>query len=69
MGWKLSAEAGASEPQWADRLWRGNQPAGSPVVSEEQFDLLSTLDLRQEMPTPRVSKSFLSMRQASPNPL
>lgn len=25
MGWKLSAEAGASEPQWADRLWRGNR--------------------------------------------
>ncbi|CAK7320231.1 Sperm-associated antigen 4 protein [Vulpes lagopus] len=61
MGWKLSAEACASEPQWADRLWRGNQPAGSPVVSEEQLDLLSTLDLRQEMPPPRVSKSFLSL--------
>ncbi|XP_011376635.1 sperm-associated antigen 4 protein isoform X3 [Pteropus vampyrus] len=38
-----------------------SEPAGSPVVSEEQFDLLSTLDLRQEMPTPRVSKSFLSL--------
>lgn len=25
MGWKLSAEAGASEPQRADRLWRGNR--------------------------------------------
>lgn len=25
MGWKLSAEAGASEPQCADRLWRGNR--------------------------------------------
>lgn len=25
MGRKLSAEAGASEPQWADRLWRGNR--------------------------------------------
>lgn len=24
MGRKLSAEAGASEPQWADRLWCGN---------------------------------------------
>ncbi|XP_023378026.1 sperm-associated antigen 4 protein isoform X2 [Pteropus vampyrus] len=38
-----------------------SEPAGSPVVSEEQFDLLSTLDLRQEMPTPRVSKSFLTL--------
>ncbi|XP_058989366.1 sperm-associated antigen 4 protein isoform X5 [Mustela lutreola] len=61
MGWKLSAEACASEPQRADRLWRGNQPAGSPVASEEQLDLLSTLDLRQEMPPPRVSKNFLSL--------
>ncbi|XP_069352681.1 sperm-associated antigen 4 protein isoform X2 [Eulemur rufifrons] len=61
MGRKLSAEVGASELQRADRLCRGNQPAESPVVSEEQLDLLSTLDLRQEMPTPRVSKSFLSL--------
>ncbi|XDB56713.1 PREDICTED: sperm-associated antigen 4 protein isoform X3 [Capra hircus] len=61
MGWKLSAEAGASEPQWADRLWRGNQPAGSSAVSEEQLDLLPILDLRQEMPSPQVSKSFLSL--------
>ncbi|XP_058418794.1 sperm-associated antigen 4 protein isoform X1 [Diceros bicornis minor] len=38
-----------------------SEPAGSPVVSEEQLDLLSTLDLRQEMPSPRVSKSFLSL--------
>nr|XP_025865596.1 sperm-associated antigen 4 protein isoform X4 [Vulpes vulpes] len=38
-----------------------SEPAGSPVVSEEQLDLLSTLDLRQEMPPPRVSKSFLSL--------
>ncbi|XP_053056001.1 sperm-associated antigen 4 protein isoform X2 [Acinonyx jubatus] len=38
-----------------------SEPAGSPVVSEEQFDLLPTLDLRQEMPPPRVSKSFLSL--------
>ncbi|XP_020012415.2 sperm-associated antigen 4 protein isoform X1 [Castor canadensis] len=36
--------------------------AGPPVVSEEQqLNLLSTLDLGQEMPTPRVSKSFLSL--------
>ncbi|XP_025325672.1 sperm-associated antigen 4 protein isoform X8 [Canis lupus baileyi] len=45
-----------------------SEPAGPPVVSEEQLDLLSTLDLRQEMPPPRVSKSFLSMGQASRNP-
>ncbi|KAK1337439.1 hypothetical protein QTO34_002066 [Cnephaeus nilssonii] len=37
-----------------------SEPAGSPVVSEEQFNLLSTLDLRQEMQSPRVVKSFLS---------
>ncbi|XP_036039002.1 sperm-associated antigen 4 protein isoform X3 [Onychomys torridus] len=60
MGRKLLAEAGASEPQWADRLWRGNQPAGSPAGLEEQLSLLPALDLRQEMPAPRVSKSFLS---------
>ncbi|XP_073930753.1 sperm-associated antigen 4 protein isoform X4 [Castor canadensis] len=36
--------------------------AGPPVVSEEQqLNLLSTLDLGQEMPTPRVSKSFLTL--------
>ncbi|XP_027476255.1 sperm-associated antigen 4 protein isoform X2 [Zalophus californianus] len=35
--------------------------AGSPVVSEDQLDLLSTLDLRQEMPPPRVSKNFLTL--------
>ncbi|XP_008760633.1 sperm-associated antigen 4 protein isoform X3 [Rattus norvegicus] len=61
MGRKLSAEAGASEPQWADRLWRGNQPSGSPAVLEEQLNLLPILDLRQEMPPPPVSKSFLSL--------
>ncbi|XP_019510707.1 PREDICTED: sperm-associated antigen 4 protein isoform X1 [Hipposideros armiger] len=38
-----------------------SEPAGSPVVSEEQFNLLSSLDLRQEMPPLRVSKSFLSL--------
>ncbi|XP_008568588.1 PREDICTED: sperm-associated antigen 4 protein [Galeopterus variegatus] len=38
-----------------------SEPAGSPVVPEEQLDLLSTLDLRQEIPPPRVSKSFLSI--------
>ncbi|XP_031289776.1 sperm-associated antigen 4 protein isoform X1 [Camelus dromedarius] len=38
-----------------------SEPAGSPIVSEEQLDLLSTLELRQEMPPPRVSKSFLSL--------
>ncbi|XP_028013650.1 sperm-associated antigen 4 protein isoform X1 [Eptesicus fuscus] len=37
-----------------------SEPAGSPVVSEEPFNLLSTLDLRQEMQSPRVFKSFLS---------
>ncbi|XP_063489850.1 sperm-associated antigen 4 protein isoform X2 [Symphalangus syndactylus] len=36
-----------------------SEPTGSPVVSEEPLDLLPTLDLRQEMPPPRVFKSFL----------
>ncbi|KAI5216099.1 Sperm-Associated Antigen 4 Protein [Manis pentadactyla] len=36
------------------------QPAGSPVISEEQLDLHSTLDRRQEIPPARLSKSFLS---------
>uniref|UniRef100_A0A452TCA8 Sperm associated antigen 4 n=1 Tax=Ursus maritimus TaxID=29073 RepID=A0A452TCA8_URSMA len=48
-----------ARPQW--RPWAPAEPAGSPVVSEEQLDLLSTLDLRQEMPPPRVSKNFLSL--------
>ncbi|KAM9681830.1 sperm-associated antigen 4 protein [Dama dama] len=43
-----------------------SEPPGSPAVSEEQLDLLPTLDLRQEMPPPHVSKSFLSTGQASP---
>ncbi|CAI9154586.1 unnamed protein product [Rangifer tarandus platyrhynchus] len=38
-----------------------SEPPGSPAVSEEQLDLLPTLDLRQEMPPPHVSKSFLSL--------
>ncbi|XP_054322524.1 sperm-associated antigen 4 protein isoform X5 [Pongo pygmaeus] len=38
-----------------------SEPTGSPVVSEEPLDLLPTLDLRQEMPPPRVFKSFLSL--------
>ncbi|XP_059561973.1 sperm-associated antigen 4 protein isoform X5 [Myotis daubentonii] len=37
-----------------------SEPAGSPVVSEERLNLLSTLDLRQEMRSPRVFKSFLT---------
>ncbi|XP_036179393.1 sperm-associated antigen 4 protein [Myotis myotis] len=37
-----------------------SEPAGCPVVSEERFNLLSTLDLRQEMRSPRVFKSFLT---------
>nr|XP_054112861.1 sperm-associated antigen 4 protein isoform X5 [Callithrix jacchus] len=38
-----------------------SEPTGSPVVSEEPLALLPTLDLRQEMPPPRLSKSFLSL--------
>ncbi|XP_012610302.1 sperm-associated antigen 4 protein isoform X2 [Microcebus murinus] len=66
--------AGSSRQKPAPRSYNGqtacgaatvrggaSDPAESPVVSEEPLDLLSTLDLRQEMPTPRVSKSFLSL--------
>lgn len=56
-----------ARPQWS--LWAPAEPAGSPVVSEEQFDLLSALNLRQEMQSQRVFKSFLSMGQARPDPL
>ncbi|XP_054429399.1 sperm-associated antigen 4 protein isoform X1 [Pteronotus mesoamericanus] len=38
-----------------------SEPAGCPVVSEEQFDLLSALNLRQEMQSQRAFKSFLSL--------
>ncbi|XP_007932794.1 sperm-associated antigen 4 protein [Orycteropus afer afer] len=67
-----TAGAGSSRQKPTPRSYKGptacgaatvrggaSEPAGSPVVSEEQLDLLPTLDLRPEMPTPRVSKSFL----------
>ncbi|XP_022264818.1 sperm-associated antigen 4 protein isoform X5 [Canis lupus familiaris] len=63
-----SAGPGPGEPEGRRARGSSCEPAGPPVVSEEQLDLLSTLDLRQEMPPPRVSKSFLSMGQASRNP-
>uniref|UniRef100_A0ABI7ZW92 SUN domain-containing protein n=1 Tax=Felis catus TaxID=9685 RepID=A0ABI7ZW92_FELCA len=56
-----SAGPGPGEPEGRRARGSSCEPAGSPVVSEEQFDLLPTLDLRQEMPPPRVSKSFLSL--------
>lgn len=67
-----SGSRGKNEPavrkaQWSP--WAPAEPAGSPVVSEERFNLLSTLDLRQEMRSPRVFKSFLSTCQARPDPL
>ncbi|XP_070445267.1 sperm-associated antigen 4 protein isoform X4 [Equus przewalskii] len=49
-----SAGLGPGEPE-------GRRARGSSCVSEEQLDLLSTLDLRQEMPPPRVSRSFLNL--------
>ncbi|XP_075383896.1 LOW QUALITY PROTEIN: sperm-associated antigen 4 protein [Tenrec ecaudatus] len=65
--------AGSSRPKPAPRSHKGptacgaatvrggaSEPAGSPVAPEEQLDLLPTLELRQEMPTSRVSKSILS---------
>ncbi|OWK03360.1 hypothetical protein Celaphus_00007936 [Cervus elaphus hippelaphus] len=48
-----------TRPQWSP--WAPAEPPGSPAVSEEQLDLLPTLDLRQEMPPPHVSKNFLSL--------
>ncbi|XP_066091817.1 sperm-associated antigen 4 protein [Saccopteryx bilineata] len=66
--------AGSSRPKPAQRSRSGptaggaatvrggaSEPAGSPVVSEEQFNLLSTLDLRQEIQSPRALKTFLSL--------
>ncbi|XP_006988328.1 sperm-associated antigen 4 protein isoform X1 [Peromyscus maniculatus bairdii] len=65
--------AGSSWPKPAPRSHNGqtacgsatvrggaSEPAGSPAGLEEQLGFLPALDLRQEMPTPRVSKSFLS---------
>ncbi|XP_012866240.1 PREDICTED: sperm-associated antigen 4 protein isoform X2 [Dipodomys ordii] len=69
-------KAGSLRPKPTSRSHNGQTPRGAatvrggaselaepPVVSEEQqqLDLLSTLDLRQEIPPPRVSKSFLSL--------
>ncbi|KAM5245668.1 sperm-associated antigen 4 protein [Ctenodactylus gundi] len=69
-----TARAGNSQPKPAPRRHSGrtacgaatvrggaSEPAGSPVVPGEQLDLPPTLDLRQEMPAPMVSKSFLSL--------
>nr|XP_014590612.2 sperm-associated antigen 4 protein isoform X1 [Equus caballus] len=69
-----TARAGSSRQKPAPRSHTGrtacgaatvrggaSELAGSPIVSEEQLDLLSTLDLRQEMPPPRVSRSFLNL--------
>lgn len=44
----------------AEEAPQRRQPAGSPAGLEEHLGFLPALDLRQEMPTPRVSKSFLS---------
>ncbi|XP_036039000.1 sperm-associated antigen 4 protein isoform X1 [Onychomys torridus] len=68
-----AAWAGSSWPKPAPRSHNGqtacgaatvrggaSEPAGSPAGLEEQLSLLPALDLRQEMPAPRVSKSFLS---------
>ncbi|XP_028013652.1 sperm-associated antigen 4 protein isoform X4 [Eptesicus fuscus] len=55
-----SAGPGPGEPEGRRAQGSSCEPAGSPVVSEEPFNLLSTLDLRQEMQSPRVFKSFLS---------
>ncbi|XP_048205068.1 sperm-associated antigen 4 protein [Perognathus longimembris pacificus] len=71
-----ASKAGSFRPKPAPRSHNGQTARGAatvrggasefaepPVVSEEQqqLDLLSTLDLRPEMPPPRVSKSFLSL--------
>ncbi|XP_005900092.2 sperm-associated antigen 4 protein isoform X1 [Bos mutus] len=59
--------AGSSRQKPAPRSHNGQTACGAATVrggasvSEEQLDLLPTLDLRQEMPSPQVSKSFLSL--------
>ncbi|XP_004393170.1 PREDICTED: sperm-associated antigen 4 protein isoform X2 [Odobenus rosmarus divergens] len=59
--------AGSSRQKPAPRSHNGPTACGAATVrggasvSEEQLDLLSTLDLRQEMPPPRVSKNFLNL--------
>ncbi|MBW04616.1 Sperm-associated antigen 4 protein, partial [Eschrichtius robustus] len=56
-----SAGPEPGEPEGRRARGSSCEPAGSPGVPEEQLDLLSTLDLRQEIPPPRVSKSFRSL--------
>ncbi|XP_016830480.2 sperm-associated antigen 4 protein isoform X1 [Cricetulus griseus] len=41
--------------------WAPTEPCGSSAVLEEQLNLIPSLDLRQEMPPVRVSKSFLNL--------
>ncbi|XP_050006627.1 sperm-associated antigen 4 protein isoform X2 [Alexandromys fortis] len=66
--------AGSSRPKPAPRSHNGqtacgaatvrggaSEPGESPVVLDEQLNLLPALDLRQEMPPTRMSKSFLSL--------
>ncbi|XDA82610.1 hypothetical protein R6Z07F_012522 [Ovis aries] len=59
--------AGSSRQKQAPRSHNGQTACGAATVrggasvSEEQLDLLPILDLRQEMPSPQVSKSFLSL--------
>ncbi|XP_043738675.1 sperm-associated antigen 4 protein isoform X1 [Cervus elaphus] len=59
--------AGSSRQKPAPRSHKGQTACGAATVrggasvSEEQLDLLPTLDLRQEMPPPHVSKNFLSL--------
>ncbi|XP_027277147.1 sperm-associated antigen 4 protein isoform X2 [Cricetulus griseus] len=66
--------AGSSRPKPAPRSHNGqtacgaatvrggsSEPCGSSAVLEEQLNLIPSLDLRQEMPPVRVSKSFLNL--------
>ncbi|KAB0382558.1 hypothetical protein FD755_004475 [Muntiacus reevesi] len=62
-----TTRAGSSRQKPAPRRLNGQTACGAATVrggasvSEEQLDLLPILDLRQEMPSPHVSKSFLSL--------
>ncbi|XP_052040036.1 sperm-associated antigen 4 protein isoform X2 [Apodemus sylvaticus] len=58
---RRSAGPELGEPEGRRARGSSCEPSGSPVVLEEQLNLLPILDLRQEMPPPRVSKSFLSL--------
>lgn len=59
-------KCGTAVPKTSMEPWAPAEPGESPAVLDEQLNLLPALDLRQEMPPTRMSKSFLSTNQDSP---